>query len=143
MSVSYRAYPTSRSRRSKADIDVIKAAIVDVLENDHPMTVRQVFYQLVVRGVIEKTEAQYQGTVIRLMTEMRIGGELPFDWVVDESRRTRITRTFESIQEALAHTARSTAAARWRSLTTTSKSGWRRTPWRVSCGTRRRNTMSP
>ena len=42
------------------------------------MTVRQVFYQLVSRGVIEKTEAQYQGTVIRLMTEMRLSDELPY-----------------------------------------------------------------
>jgi hypothetical protein len=37
------------------------------------MTVRQVFYQLVVRNVIEKTEEQYQRTVIRLLTEMRMG----------------------------------------------------------------------
>jgi len=62
-----------------------------LISDDPPMTVRQVFYQLVARGVIEKTEEQYQGTVIRLMTEMRIDGELPFDWVVDESRRVRIT----------------------------------------------------
>ena len=50
------------------------------------MTVRQVFYQLVVRGVIEKTEAEYQGTVIRLLTEMRLDASIPFDWIVDESR---------------------------------------------------------
>ena len=62
------------------------------------MTVRQVFYQLVTRGVIEKTEEQYQGTVIRLMTEMRLDGSLSrFDWVVDESRRVRITETYDSI----------------------------------------------
>ena len=70
------------------------------------MTVRQVFYQLVARGVIEKTEAQYQQTVIRLMTDMRIADELPFEWVIDESRRRRITQTFESISNALECTAK-------------------------------------
>jgi hypothetical protein len=35
---------------------------------DHPQTVGQVFYQLVTRGVIENTEAEYQGTMIRLLT---------------------------------------------------------------------------
>jgi hypothetical protein len=102
----YRACPTRRGRRSKADIDDIKKAIVDVIQDDPPMTVRQVFYQLVTRGVIEKTEAQYQGTVIRLMTDMRIGGELRWDWIVDESRRRRITQTYNSVVEALEETAR-------------------------------------
>jgi hypothetical protein len=77
-----------------------------VIEDDPPMTVRQVFYQLVARGVIEKTEEQYQGTVIRLMTDMRLDGELPYDWVVDESRRIRITETYDSIQDALEQTAK-------------------------------------
>ena len=74
---SYRACPTSRSRRSKADIEDIKQAILDVVKADPPMTVRQVFYQLVTRGVIDKTEKEYQGTVIRLMTEMRLSGVRP------------------------------------------------------------------
>jgi hypothetical protein len=70
------------------------------------MTVRQVFYQLVSRRVVEKTEDQYQGTVIRLMTEMRLNGSLSYDWVVDESRRVRITRTYDSIKHALEQTAK-------------------------------------
>lgn len=84
----------------------IRDAIVDVIKDDPPMTVRQVFYQLVTRGVIEKTEEQYQGTVIRLMTEMRLSGALPFDWVVDESRRARITRTYDSVADAVEQTAK-------------------------------------
>ena len=103
---SFRACSTKRDRRPKADVAAIRAAIVDVIEDDPPMTVRQVFYQLVTRGVIEKTEEQYQGTVIRLMTEMRLSGELPFNWVVDESRRVRITQTYDSVQDAIEQTAR-------------------------------------
>src|SRR5215475_5851843 len=64
------------------------------------MTVRQVFYQLVTRGVIEKTEIEYQQTVIRLMSEMRITGKLNWSWIIDESRRRRITQTYDNIKEA-------------------------------------------
>src|SRR5262245_32389527 len=94
-----------RARRRRADIDDIKRAILDVIRDDPPMTVRQVFYQLVARGVIEKTELAYQGTVIRLMTDMRLNGRLPYAWVVDESRRVRITETYDSVQDALKQTA--------------------------------------
>src|SRR5262249_3462995 len=71
-----------------------------------PQTVRQVFYQLVVRGVIEKTEAEYKATVIRLLTEMRLSDDIPFAWITDESRRTRQTRTFDNVTDALNSTAK-------------------------------------
>jgi hypothetical protein len=92
---------TNGSRRSRKHMAGIRSAIYEVVRADRPMTIRQVFYRLVVRGVIEKTELEYQRTVIRLMTDMRLAGKLPFDWVIDESRRRRITRTFDSIQDAL------------------------------------------
>ncbi len=92
-------------RRTRAEMGAIRQAILDVIEDDPPMTVRQVFYQLVSSGVIEKTEAQYQTTVIRLMTEMRLDGDLPYGWVVDESRRVRITDTFDNVQDAIEQTA--------------------------------------
>ena len=84
----------------------VRRAIIDVLKADHPQTVRQVFYQLVVRNAIEKTEAEYQGTVIRMLTDMRLSGEVPWGWIVDESRRTRVTQTFDSINDALEDTAK-------------------------------------
>jgi hypothetical protein len=102
----YRACPITRSRRTKAEIDEIRNAIVDVLQADHPMTVRQVFYRLVVGNVIEKTEEQYQATVIRLLTEMRMTGSISFDWIVDESRRRRENQTYNNIADAARDTAK-------------------------------------
>jgi hypothetical protein len=103
----YRAWSTKRrTRRTKAAIADIRESILEIVGDDPPMTVRQVFYQLVARGVIEKTEEQYHQTVIRLMTEMRLDGTLPFEWVVDESRRVRITQTFDNLADAVAHTAK-------------------------------------
>jgi hypothetical protein len=69
-----------KTRRSKAEIDRLKSEIVNILDGDRPMTVRQVFYQLVVRGLIDKTEQEYMGVVVRLLTEMRISGDVPFSW---------------------------------------------------------------
>jgi hypothetical protein len=102
----YRACPIKRPRRTRTEIQAVRSAITAVLEADHPMTVRQVFYQLVVRGVIEKTEEQYQGTGIRLLTDMRMAGSIRFDWIVDESRRRITNRTYKSIADAARNTAR-------------------------------------
>jgi hypothetical protein len=102
---SYKACSIKRDRRTKAEIEVVKDTIVAILKADHPMTVRQVFYQLVIRGTIEKTEEQYQGTVIRLLTDMRLSGRIRFNWIVDESRPRIVNRTYDSIAEAARDTA--------------------------------------
>ncbi|GJE14442.1 hypothetical protein FOHLNKBM_5517 [Methylobacterium longum] len=103
---TYEACPTKRVRRSKTAVADIKQVIYDIAAADHPMTVRQVFYQLVNRDVIEKSEAEYQQTVVRLLTSMRVSGELPFEWIVDHSRRRRLTQTYTSMTEAVEDTAR-------------------------------------
>jgi len=88
-------------RRTKAAIEINRAAIYEILSADHPQTVRQVFYQLVARAIIEKTEKEYQRTVIRLLSEMRLDDVVPWGWIVDESRRARATYTFDNIKDAL------------------------------------------
>jgi hypothetical protein len=101
-----RTYGACSTKRTKADMDGLRAAIVDVLKADHPQTVRQVFYQLVTRGLVEKTEGEYQRTVIRLLSEMRLAGQVNWDWIIDSSRQAQITRTFESVGAALEDTAK-------------------------------------
>src|SRR3954452_13666185 len=75
-----------RQRRTAKDMDRIRAAILDVLRQDQPMTVRQVFYRLVSAGAIAKTEAEYKTTVVRLLGEMRLDGQVPFGWIADNTR---------------------------------------------------------
>jgi DNA topoisomerase VI subunit A len=58
-------------RRSSGQMQWLRKIIYEVLEEDHPMTVRQTFYRLVSLGVIAKTENEYKQTVIRLLTQMR------------------------------------------------------------------------
>lgn len=49
-------------------------------------------------------------TVIRLMTEVRLGGTIQFARVVDETRRVRVTQTFDHLEDAVAHARNSTGA---------------------------------
>src|SRR5262249_21055368 len=101
-----RAWSVKAERRTKAEVDAVKRAINTTLEAEHPMTVRQVFYRLVVADVIDKTEHEYKNTVIRLLTDMRISGEIPFSWIIDGSRHTHQTETFNNVADALQSTAR-------------------------------------
>jgi hypothetical protein len=103
---SYGPCPIKGSRRTKNEIDAIRTAIKDVLKADHPQTVRQVFYQLVARDVIEKTEPEYKHTVIRLLSEMRLADQIPWDWIVDETRQGKVTQTFDNVTDALHDTAK-------------------------------------
>jgi hypothetical protein len=105
-SVSYGASSTKRTRRTKEQMGDIREAITAVLANDNPMTVRQVFYQLVVKGAIEKTEAAYNKIVVRLLSEVRLSGAAPWRYITDESRRTRQTETFDNVADALSSTAK-------------------------------------
>jgi hypothetical protein len=72
---------------------------------DAPMTVRQVFYRLVSTGVIGKTEGEYKSTVVRLLTRMRLSGEIPFSWIADNTRWMRKPRTWSSLESMLQRTA--------------------------------------
>jgi hypothetical protein len=76
------------------------------------MTVRQVFYQATVRNVVEKTEAGYTKVQTDLV-QMRKAGELPYDWLADNTRWQRKPRTFDSVQQALEDTARLYRKSLW------------------------------
>jgi hypothetical protein len=80
------------------------------------MTVRQVFYRLVTLGAIGKSEAEYKTTVVRLLTEMRLAGEIPFGWIADNTRWMRKPRTFSSLANALALTAETYRRSLWAEL---------------------------
>lgn len=100
-------------RRSRADIRRIKDAIYETLEKRHPQTVRQLFYQLVSKGIVPKTEAAYQRIVCRLCGDMREQGDLPWEWLTDSTRWMRKPRSYSSLAEAVALTATTYRRALW------------------------------
>jgi hypothetical protein len=70
------------------------------------------FYQATVRGVIEKTEKGYQ-KIKTALKDMRRAGELPYRWLVDNTRWMRKPRTFDDPEEAIEQTARHYRKALW------------------------------
>ncbi len=101
-----------RRRRTKAEIQQLQERLYEILRDDHPMTVRQVFYQMTTRG-IAKTEAEYKNTVGRLLLRMRRAGEIPYSWIADNTRWMRKPQSFSSLEEALASTARTYRRSLW------------------------------
>lgn len=93
-------------------MEEIRVAIEAVLEAESPCTVRQVYYQLVSRKVVEKTEAQYD-TTCRLLAEMRREGRIPFSAIADNTRWMRKPRSWSSLAGALDHTRATYRRALW------------------------------
>lgn len=114
-SASCEARPIKCARRTKADIEAVKNAIYGIVETDRPMTLRQTFYRLVAAGIVPKEEAEYKFAG-RMLLQMRREGEIPYDWIADNTRWMRKPRSFESIEEALQDTAATYRRAVWRDL---------------------------
>jgi len=110
---TYKSRPIKRSRRTKKAIETLKEHLYGVVEELQPVTVRQVFYQMVNRGLIAKTEAEYDNSVGRLLTQMRLEGELPFDWIADNTRWMRKPRTYSSLESAIKRTAEAYRRSVW------------------------------
>jgi hypothetical protein len=104
----YGAYTikSKRHRRTKAAIGGIRGGIKSILEKNNPQTARQLFYAATVAGLIAKNQKEYQRTVIRLLVEMRERGEIPFEWIADNTRWQRKPSSFTGIEACLNSTAR-------------------------------------
>lgn len=76
----------------------------EVLEAYHPMTVRQVYYQLVSRQVIKNNRSEYQA-VSNALRDARLEGAIPWEWIEDRLRRPRYVSMWEDLPQ-FAETAR-------------------------------------
>ena len=92
----YRAGTIKRDRRTKARLDVLDEQILNVLREDHPQSVRHVFYRMTdprLDEPVEKTDRGYRHVQDR-MVKLRRAGRLPFSWVTDTTRRGYHTPTY-------------------------------------------------
>lgn len=78
----------------------LRSAISEVAEDYDRFTIRQLFYQLVSRGVVEKSERAYK-RVCDAAVQMRLAGTLPFSKVVDGHRSRRRVDAWDSARELL------------------------------------------
>jgi hypothetical protein len=102
---TYKASPIKRARATKMQVEERRSALRDIVADMQPMTVRQVFYQATVKGIVEKTEAGYTKVQTDLVL-MRKSGKLPYEWLADNPRWQRKPRSFDGIKEALESTAK-------------------------------------
>jgi hypothetical protein len=109
---AYPASPIKRNRSTKAEVQARHMALQQIVAEQRPMTVRQVFYQATVRGIVEKAETGYAKVQTDLVA-MRRAGVVPYGWLADSTRWQRKPNTFESVEEALEETARLYRKALW------------------------------
>jgi hypothetical protein len=101
-----------RPRSTKAEMEARHDALWQIVMEMAPCSVRQVFYQASVRGLVEKSEDGYK-RVQRDLTTMRRAGRLTYSAITDNTRWQRRPATYRDISEALAETARFYRKALW------------------------------
>jgi hypothetical protein len=71
---------------------------IQVLQEHHPMTVRQVYYQLVSRQVIKNDRSSYQA-ISNLLVDARKNGTIPWEWIEDRLRRPRSVSMWSDLSD--------------------------------------------
>jgi hypothetical protein len=92
-----------RRRRTKAAVEQLEVQILDVLRDDHPQSVRHVFYRMTDPRLPEPVEKSDQGyaQVQHRIAELRRRGVLPYRWITDATRRGYHVNTFRDAADFL------------------------------------------
>jgi hypothetical protein len=100
-------YAASRIRATKAEMEERAEFLIDYAEEHGPVTVRGLYYQAEVRGLpgIDKEENSY-AKIQRQVLNLRRAGQLGYEYIADATRWMRKPKSFNSVDEALADTAR-------------------------------------
>jgi hypothetical protein len=102
-----------RTRRTRAELHTVDEAIVSAAAEQHPISLRGLYYRVLSAGVIPKSEASYR-LVGRQLLKLRRGGEVPYSWVVDGTRLSLKVRTYDGLTDVLNDTAAVYRRALWR-----------------------------
>lgn len=107
-------YEACRTKRAtRAEMEERRQRLAAIVRAIKPCTVRQVFYQATVQGVVEKTEAGYD-KVQRALVELRRDGRIDYGAIADNTRWQRKPNTYGSMGEALEEVARFYRRDLWR-----------------------------
>lgn len=112
----YRASTLKRERRTKNRVAQLDAQIIAVLKEDHPQSVRHVFYRMTdprLPEPVEKSDRGYRHVQERCV-KLRRYGRLPYGWIADMSRRGYFVNTYSSASEFVRSMAGLYRADLWR-----------------------------
>lgn len=107
MNKIYRAGTIKRERRTAAAIDQLDQQIIEVLAEDHPQSVRHVFYRMTnprLPEPVEKSDRGYRHVQDRLK-KLRRNGRVPYGWIADATRRGYHTTTYGDASQFLSRVA--------------------------------------
>lgn len=109
---SYGASTVKRSRRTRTELDEVDDAIIAAVADEHPVTLRGVYYRVVSAGGVDKTELGYR-LIARQLLKLRRAGRVPYSWITDGTRWISKPTTWTDIDEMLADAAASYRRALW------------------------------
>lgn len=92
----YGAGTLKRERRTKDRMTTLDAQIMAVLREDHPQSVRHVFYRMTdprLSEPVEKSDRGYRHVQSRCV-KLRRAGLIPYNWIADMSRQGYFTNTY-------------------------------------------------
>ena len=95
----YQPSTIKRKRRTNQQIEQLDDQIIQVLTEDHPQSVRHIFYRMTdprLAEPVEKSDRGYRHIQYRC-TELRRSGRIPYDWIADMSRRGYFVNTFSGV----------------------------------------------
>lgn len=92
--------PRTTKRSTKAEMEFRRTTLLEIASEAKPASVRHIYYRAVVAGLVEKKETGYR-KVQRELLRLRREGRLPFNWIVDESRRAHWPQVYLSPTSAL------------------------------------------
>lgn len=101
-----------RLRRTQAQLDELDEAIIRAVADEHPVTLRGVYYRVVSAGAVEKTENGYRAIGRRLLA-LRRDRRVPYDWITDGTRYITKPPTHRDVDTMLADAAASYRRALW------------------------------
>ena len=87
MNVMMVARSRGQRGRAKATLDLIDTCR-EIIEQVQPITVRGVCYRLFVAGLIDSMAVKNTQKISRLLVQAREADVIPWEWIVDDSRRT-------------------------------------------------------
>jgi hypothetical protein len=95
----YGTSPIKRTRRTRAEIEALDEALIEIVEQFRPVTVRQVFYQAVNRGLVPKSETKGYRVVQRRLVALRESWAIDYGAIVDGTRYVHGYRRYDDLDE--------------------------------------------
>lgn len=109
---AYGSSTVNRRRRSNAELASIDEAILHAVIDEHPVSLRGVYYRVVSAGAVDKTELGYR-LVGRQLLKLRRASVIPYSWITDGTRWVVRPATHSDVEQMLTDAAASYRRALW------------------------------